>query len=121
MNIFTLFPFLGMCVKLVFFTAYPTYLVFTLDLHILMFSPTYIGFVDGASRSTQNLSSAASVIYSPTNELVSIHRICLNQTMNNIVKYSVIIELLVDAITFGIWRLIVRTNSQLVVLHLNSV
>ena len=63
---------------------------------------TYIGFANGACCSTQNISSATWVIYSPTDELVSIHGICLGQTMNNISEYSAIIELLSDAISFGI-------------------
>ena len=66
-----------------------------------IFSQTYISFTYGASRCTQNLSSAAWVIYSPSDELVSIHGICLSQTTNNIAEYSVVIELLADAITFG--------------------
>jgi hypothetical protein len=32
----------------------------------------HIGFTDGASRSTQNLSSATWEIYAPTNELISL-------------------------------------------------
>lgn len=90
-------------------------------MHISKFSSTYIGFADGISRSTHNLSSATWVIYSPSNELVSIHGICLGQTTNNIVEYSIVIELLVDAITFGIHHLIIRLDSQFVVLHLNNV
>ena len=82
---------------------------------------TYIGFIDDASHSTQNLSSANWVIYSPNNELVSIHGICLDRTTNNIIEYGAVIELLPDAITFGIHRLIVRLDSQLVILNLNGV
>lgn len=67
-----------------------------------MFSQTYIGFANGTSRSTQNLSSAAWVIYSPSDELVSIHGIYLGQTTNNIEKYSIVIEILANSITFGI-------------------
>jgi len=82
---------------------------------------TYIGFADGTSRSTHNLSSVAWVIYSPTDEFVSIHGICLGRTTNNIAEYSATIELLSDAISFGICRLIIRLDSQLIVLHLNGV
>jgi ribonuclease HI len=59
----------------------------------------YIGFADGASRSTQNLASAAWAIYAPTNELVSLRGLCLGRVTNNIAEYSAIIELLVDAIS----------------------
>ena len=41
--------------------------------------------------------------------------------MNNIVEYSIVIELLADAITFGVRRLIIRLHLKLMVLHLNGV
>lgn len=85
------------------------------------FPQTYIGFVDGTSHSSENLSFATWVIYSPNDELVYIHGICLGQIMNNIAEYSEIIEILSDSITFGIQHLIVRLDSQLVVLHLHNV
>jgi len=79
----------------------------------------YIGYADGACRSTQNVSSAAWVIYSPSDELVSMHGVSLGQTTNNIAEYSAVIELLTESISFGIRRLIVRLDSELVVLQLN--
>ena len=82
---------------------------------------TYIGFADGACHSTWNICSAAWVIYSPSDELVSMHGVSLSQTTNNIAEYSAVIELLSESISFGIWSLIVRLDSQLVVLHLNRV
>ena len=82
---------------------------------------TYIGFADGACHSTRNISSAAWVIYSPTDELVSMHGVSLDQTTNNIAEYSVVIELLSESISFGIQILIVRLDSELVVLQLNRV
>lgn len=85
------------------------------------FSLSYIGFADGASRSTRKLSSTTLFVYSPSDELVSIHGICLGQTTNNIAEYGTFIELFADAVTFGIRNLIVRLDLQLVVLHLNSV
>jgi len=41
--------------------------------------------------------------------------------MNNNADYSAVIELLSRAISFGIHRLIVRLDSQLILLHLNGV
>jgi hypothetical protein len=67
----------------------------------------YIGFTDCASHSTQNLASTAWEIYAPTNELVSLQGVCLGRATNNIEEYSVIIELLVDAISIGIRHLVV--------------
>ena len=77
---------------------------------------TYIGFANGACRNTQNISSAAWVIYSPSDELVSMHGVCLDQTTNNIAEYSAVIELLPESISFGIQSLIVRLDSELLVL-----
>jgi hypothetical protein len=48
----------------------------------------HIGFVDGTSRSTQNLASAAWEIYAPTNELISLHSVFLGRATNNITEYS---------------------------------
>jgi ribonuclease HI len=81
----------------------------------------YIGFADGASRSTQNLASTAWAIYAPTNELVSLRGVCLGRATNNFAEYRAVIELLVDVISLGIRHLVVRLNSQLVVLHLSNV
>lgn len=81
----------------------------------------YIGYTDGASRTTWNLSSIALAIYSPIDELVSLHGICLGRTTNNITEYSAAIELLSDVISFGIRHLIIRLDSQLIVLHLNYI
>jgi ribonuclease HI len=58
-----------------------------------MSSSHYIGFADGACRSTQNLSSAAWVLYDPNGELINLQGICLGRTTNNIVEYSAVIEL----------------------------
>ena len=82
---------------------------------------TYIGYADGACRSTSNISSTAWVIYSPSDELVSMHGVSLGQTKNNIPEYSAVIELLSKSISFGIQSLIVRLDFELVVLQLNRV
>jgi ribonuclease HI len=85
------------------------------------FSLPYIGFTDGASRSTRNLASATWEIYAPTNELVSLRGVCLDRATNNIAEYSNIIELLVDAISLGIRHLVVRLDLQLIVLQLSNI
>jgi ribonuclease HI len=85
------------------------------------FSLPYIGFTDGASRSTRNLASTAWAIYAPTNELVSLRGVCLGRVTNNIAEYSIVLELLVNAISLGIRHLVVRLDSQLVVLHLSNI
>jgi ribonuclease HI len=92
-----------------------------LDLQMSTLPLPYVGFVDGASHSTQNLASVAWEIYMPTDELISLHGICLGRATNNITEYSTVIELLTEAISLGIHRLVVRLDSQLVVLQLSNI
>jgi hypothetical protein len=49
-------------------------------------------------------------------ELVSLQGVCLGHANINIAEYSIVIELLVDAISPKIRHLVVRFDSQLVVL-----
>ena len=81
---------------------------------------TYIGFADGASRHTQHSTSAAWVIYTPMGQVLSSGGVCLWPSSNNVVEYSVVIELLRDAISYGILSLEVRLDSELVVSQLNG-
>ena len=88
------------------------------DCHLLcllllgqMSGSPYVGFADGASHSTCNLSSAAWVIYDPHGELVDIQGVCLGCTTNNVAEYGVVIELLAEAINLGICALVVNLDS----------
>ena len=47
--------------------------------------------------------------------------VCLDRATNNIAEYSVVIELLIDATSLEIRHLVVRLDSQLVVLQLSNV
>jgi ribonuclease HI len=47
--------------------------------------------------------------------------VCLGHVTNNIAEYSTIIELLGDSISLGIHHLVMRLDSQLVVLQLSNV
>jgi len=85
------------------------------------FSEPFVGYVNGASYSTQNLSSAAWAIFAPSSELVSFRGICIGRSMNNIAEYSALIELLSDAISLGIRRIIIRLDSQLIILQLTGI
>ena len=58
----------------------------------MSFTP-FVGFTDGASRSTKNLSSAAWLIYDPAGELVNLQGVCLGRTTNNITESSAVLEL----------------------------
>jgi ribonuclease HI len=83
-------------------------------------SLVYLGFTDGAICHTQNLYSAAWVVYSLEGLLVSLGGVCLRPSTNNVAEYSVVIELLHDAISHGISSLEVHLDSQLVVCQLND-
>ena len=80
----------------------------------------FVGFVDGASRSTRNLSSAAWVIYNLAGELVNLQGVFLGPTTNNFAEYSVVLGLLNEAVNLGIHELLVYLDSQHVVLQLND-
>lgn len=76
-----------------------------------MFSTPHVGFVDGACRSTQTLSSMTWAIYNPNNELIDLQGICLRHITNNITEYSAVIELLSKAIALSIKELVVNLDS----------
>ena len=77
-----------------------------------MESSTFIGFADGASRHTQHSAFAAWVIYTPMGQVLSLGGICLRPSSNNVVEYSVVIELLQDVILHGVLSLKVRLDSE---------
>jgi ribonuclease HI len=81
----------------------------------------YVGLVDGARRHTQRLSFIAWVIFVPIGHLVSSGCSWLGEENNNVVEYSVIIEILPDALSHGISHLQVYLDAQLVVSQLNGV
>ena len=70
-----------------------------------MESSTYTGFLDGASRHTQHSASVAWVIYTPMGQVLSSGGVCLRPYSNNVSEYSVVIELLRDAISHGVLSL----------------
>jgi ribonuclease HI len=84
-------------------------------------SEVFIGYTDGANRHTWRLASAAWVIFTPRGKLLSSGGICLGDTTNNFTEYSAFIELLRDALSFGISHLRVYLDAQLVVSQLNRV
>ena len=76
-----------------------------------MESSAYIGFADGASHHTQHSASTAWVIYTPTSQVLSSGGVCLRPSSNNVAEYSVVIELLWDAISHGVLSLEVHLDS----------
>ena len=83
-------------------------------------SSVYLGFADGTRCHTHNMAFVSWVFYSPKGLLVSSSGIFPGPSMNNEVEYSVVIELLCDAISHGIRSLEVRMYSQLIVCQLND-
>jgi len=81
----------------------------------------HIGYADDASRWTQNLTSAAWAIYTPSHEMLHSSVICLGPTTNNQDEYTTVIGLLADSQHHHIRHLSVFLDSQLVVLQLNNV
>jgi len=88
---------------------------------MLTFLKPYVGYVDGCSRSTWNLSSTAWAIFSPNGKLVSMQWIFIGHSTNNIIEYSAMVELWYDAISHGIRRIVIRLHSQLVLLQLANI
>jgi ribonuclease HI len=84
--------------------------------------PAYhIGYADGASRWTQNLASAAWILYTTSHEMLHSSGICLGAATNNQAEYIVFIGLLANAQRHHIRHLSVFLDSQLVILQLNNV
>ena len=82
---------------------------------------TYVGYFDGTSRSTHNLSSAAWVIYDLNVEVVILQGIRIDLSTNNIDEYIALIELLSNVISHGICHIFNIIDSQLIVLQMTSV
>ena len=81
----------------------------------------FYGFAEGACCHTLNLSSTASVLYSPAYDLVSLGAVCIGPTTNNITEYRAVIGVLTEAVSHDVHNLVVLMDSQLVVCHLNHV
>ena len=81
----------------------------------------HIGYANGASRWTQNLSLAAWALYTPSHELLHSSDICLDLDTNNQAEYTTIIGLLSKASHHHIHHLSILLDSQLVVLQYNIV
>ena len=78
-------------------------------------SNRYMGFTDGASGWSPNLSLDAWVIYSPLHELIHIDKICVGSATNNQAEYDGVNGLLAATLQLGIHHLNVFLDSQLLV------
>jgi ribonuclease HI len=80
----------------------------------------YLGYADGANRSSRHAASAAWIIFIPSNELVDAGSIFLGRATNNLAEYEVVISLMTNASTLGIHSLVIRLDSELVISQLTS-
>jgi len=71
----------------------------------------YLTFDDGASRHTQKLASITWVIYYPSGQLLVSRGICIDLASNIMVEYSDVINLLSEAISFGIELSVIYLDS----------
>ena len=81
---------------------------------LLQMDPTsdrYIGFANGASRCSPNLTSAAWVIYSLSYELIHINGICMGGATNKQAEYDAVNGLLVTTLQLGVHHLDVFLES----------
>ena len=79
--------------------------------HVLVMHMALYGFADGAFHHTLNLASAAWVLYSPAEDLVSSGAVCLGPATNNIVKYEAVIDLLTESTSQDVRDLVVLMDS----------
>ena len=83
-------------------------------------SLSYVGYADGASRHTRHIASAAWVLYTPESNLLGSGGIFLGNATNNVAEYMSVIQLLTEAASRDIFDLVVRLDSQLIIMQLNN-
>ena len=71
----------------------------------------FYGFAYCACRQTLNIASAAWVLYSPAEYLVSSGVVCIGPTTNNITEYEAIIGLLTEATSQDVHDLVFLMDS----------
>ena len=67
----------------------------------------YLGYADGANRSSRHAASIAWVIFNPSNVFVDVGGIFLGHATNNLVEYEVVIALMTNASALGVRSLVV--------------
>ena len=72
---------------------------------------SFYGFTDGAYHHTLNFTSAAWVLYSLAEDLVSSGAVCIGPATNNIAEYEVVIVLLTKAASQDFRNLVVLMDS----------
>ena len=67
----------------------------------------YLGYTDGANRSSRHTTSTAWVIFNPSNEFVDAGGIFLGRATNNLAEYEAVIALMTNASALGIRSLVI--------------
>ena len=67
----------------------------------------YIVYADGANRSSRHATSAAWVIFNPSNDFVDAGGIFLGRATNNLAEYEAVIALMTNASALGIRSLVI--------------
>ena len=89
--------------------------------HVLVMQMAFYGFADSAFHHTLNLASAAWVLYSLAEDLVSSGVVCIGLATNNITEYEAVIGILIEATSQDVHNLVVLMDLQLMVFHLNNI
>jgi ribonuclease HI len=84
-------------------------------------SEVYFGFTENGSQQNHRLASTTWVIFTSGGQFLSSRGIFLGNATNNVYEYIVVIELLCDALSHGIYNLRVYLYDQLVVCQLKGV
>ena len=84
-----------------------------------MSSEWFVGFVDGTSQHTCNMTLFTWVIYAPSGQMVASGGAFLGSTTNNVPEYNAIAQLW-DATLHGITCMEAKLDSQLVVFQING-
>ena len=82
--------------------------------------PFYLGYANGANRSSRHAASVAWVIFNPSNEFVDAAGIFLGHATNNLAEYKAVIALMTNASALGVCSLVIRLDSELVISQLTS-
>ena len=80
----------------------------------------YLGYTDGANHSSHHATTAAWVIFNPSNKFVDAGGIFLGRATNNLAEYEAVIALMTNASALGVRSLVIRLDSELVISQLTS-
>ena len=81
---------------------------------------SHFGFANGASRHTCNLASVAWVIHYPSRQFLVLRGVCIGPNLNNVAKYTAVVNLLSEEISLVVYLLVLYLDSQLVISQLNN-